>query len=93
MYWNFTLGGFAIPNIQSIITQKVPSNEQGELQGGLTSLISLTAIIGPLIMTSSFTFFTKSNSTLYFPGISFAIGSILSIFALILSIIVLKKMR
>lgn len=89
----FALGGFAIPNIQSIITQKVPSNEQGELQGGLTSLISLTAIIGPLIMTSSFTFFTKSNSTLYFPGISFAIGSILSIFALILSIIVLKKMR
>ena len=41
----YCLGGIAGPALQSIITGHVPSNEQGELQGALTSLISATSII------------------------------------------------
>ncbi len=89
----FAIGGFAIPNIQSIITQKVPSNEQGELQGGLTSLISITAIIGPLIMSNSFTYFTNPSSSIYFPGIAFLISAILSVFGLFFSYNTLKKLQ
>ena len=89
----FALGGFAIPNIQSIITQKVPSNEQGELQGGLTSLISITAILGPLIMSNSFAYFTAPENNIYFPGIAFLIGAVLSIVGLIFSYFTLKNMR
>lgn len=89
----FALGGFAIPNIQSIITQKVPSNEQGELQGGLTSLISITAILGPLIMSNSFAYFTAPENNIYFPGIAFFIGAVLSIIGLIFSYFTLKNMR
>lgn len=89
----FALGGFAIPNIQSILTQKVPANEQGELQGGLTSVISITAILGPLIMSNSFAFFTRPNATFYFPGVAFFIGALLSIFGLFFSYRTLKRMQ
>ena len=89
----FALGGFAIPNLQSIITKNVPNNEQGELQGGLTSLISLTAVIGPIVMSNSFSYFTKTPSQHYFPGVSFFIGGILSLFCIFFSYSALKKMR
>ncbi len=45
----YCLGGIAGPAIQGIISTQVPSNEQGELQGALTSLMSVTSIIGPLL--------------------------------------------
>jgi MFS transporter, DHA1 family, tetracycline resistance protein len=89
----YALGGFAVPNIQSILTTRVEANEQGELQGGLTSLVSVTAVLGPLLMTSTFTFFTKDPENLYFPGISFLIGGVLSLISLVISYYALKKIR
>jgi MFS transporter, DHA1 family, tetracycline resistance protein len=89
----YAFGGIAVPNIQSILSSRVQANEQGELQGGLTSLVSLTAVIGPLVMSSSFTFFTKDPETLYFPGISFFIGGILCLISLTLSYSVLKRIN
>jgi len=89
----YALGGFAVPNIQSILTTRVEANEQGELQGGLTSLVSVTAVLGPLLMTSTFTFFTKNPENLYFPGISFLIGGVLSLVSLVISYYALKKIR
>lgn len=88
----YALGGIATPNFQSILSSRVPANEQGELQGGITSLISLTSIIGPLVMSISFTYFTKENGAVYFPDISFFIGALLSLTSLILSYSTLKKM-
>ena len=85
------MGGISVPNIQSILSSKVAPNEQGELQGGLTSLVSVTAFIGPILMTSTFTFFTKSPETLYFPGISFLIGGVLTLISVIISYGALKK--
>jgi DHA1 family tetracycline resistance protein-like MFS transporter len=73
----YCLGGIAGPALQGIISNHVPANEQGELQGGLTSLISLTAIIGPLMMTGLFSFFTKKSAPFQFPGAPFIAGAIL----------------
>ncbi len=89
----YALGGIAGPNIQSILSSQVADNEQGELQGGLTSLISITAVIGPVIMTSSFTFFTREPDKLYFPGMPFLIGGILTLAAFIISYSALKKIK
>ena len=89
----YCLGGIAMPNIQSILSGGVAANEQGELQGALTSMASITAIIGPLIMTRSFTFFTKSPEVLYFPGIPFLIGGLLTGLSIILSYSSLKKIK
>ena len=73
----YCLGGIAGPALQSIISGNVPRNEQGELQGALTSLISVTTIIGPVVMTFLFSYFTKPNTPLYFPGAPFLLGALL----------------
>jgi DHA1 family tetracycline resistance protein-like MFS transporter len=47
----FALGGVGLPALQSLMANHVGSDKQGELQGVLASIISLTAIVGPLIGT------------------------------------------
>ena len=73
----YCFGGIAGPALQAIISGHVPANEQGELQGGLTGLMSVTSIIGPPMMTGLFYHFTKSSNPMHFPGISFLLGGIL----------------
>ncbi len=73
----YCLGGICGPALQSIISGQVPSNQQGELQGGLTSIMSLTSIIGPVVMTSLFSYFTSPTAPFHFAGASFFLGSIL----------------
>ncbi|MBL7809514.1 MAG: MFS transporter, partial [Saprospiraceae bacterium] len=81
----FALGGIAGPSLQSIISGQVPANEQGELQGALTSLISLTSIIGPLLMTNLFAHFTAPASSIQFPGAPFLMGAVLSLVSMLLA--------
>jgi MFS transporter, DHA1 family, tetracycline resistance protein len=73
----YCLGGIAGPALQSIISGHVPANEQGELQGILTSLMSLTSIVGPLVMTNLFAYYTRPSSSFQFPGAPFLLGAIL----------------
>ncbi|RPH35441.1 MFS transporter [bacterium] len=73
----YCLGGIAGPALQGIISIEVPANEQGQLQGGLTSLMSLTAIISPVIMTNLFSYFTSKDAVVYFPGAPFFAGALL----------------
>lgn len=87
----YCLGGIAGPALQSIITQHVPANEQGQLQGGLTSLMSLTSIVGPLIMTNLFFFTTRRNTVFYFPGAPFLLGAILMFISVIITYLFLKR--
>lgn len=73
----YCLGGICGPALQSIMSGNVAPDEQGELQGALTSLISLTSIVGPPLMTGLFSYFTKKGAPVYFPGASFLLGSVL----------------
>lgn len=73
----YCLGGICGPGLQSIMSGNVAPDEQGELQGALTSLISLTSIVGPPLMTGLFSYFTKKGAPVYFPGASFLLGSML----------------
>lgn len=81
----YCLGGLAGPSLQSKLASLLPANVQGELQGALTSLMSLTAILGPLIMNNLFAYFTRPDSTIHFPGIAFFIGSLAMLSSLIIS--------
>jgi MFS transporter, DHA1 family, tetracycline resistance protein len=74
----YCLGGIAGPALQGIISTQVPPNEQGELQGALTSLVSLTSIIGPPLMTNTFAWFTRPRAPIYFPGAALLLGGILT---------------
>jgi MFS transporter, DHA1 family, tetracycline resistance protein len=75
----YCFGSIAGPALQGIMSGTVPANEQGELQGGLTSLISVTSIIGPLLMTQTLAFFTDTKAPVYFPGAPMILGALLMI--------------
>ncbi|XWN38260.1 MAG: TCR/Tet family MFS transporter [Balneola sp.] len=87
----FCLGGLATPSIQGIISNKVPDDQQGELQGALTSLISFTAIFGPPMMTGLFGYFTSDSAPFELPGAAFVTGSVLILISFIMAVVFLKN--
>jgi DHA1 family tetracycline resistance protein-like MFS transporter len=72
----YCLGGIAGPSLQAIMSGQVAPNAQGELQGALTSLMSATSVIGPLLMTNLFAFFSSDKAPVFFPGAPFLAGGI-----------------
>jgi MFS transporter, DHA1 family, tetracycline resistance protein len=87
----YCLGGIAGPSLQATLAAHVPPNEQGELQGALTSLMSLTTIVGPLIMNNLFKYFTTPAAPVYFPGVSFLLGGVFMLMSVIIAWKVLTR--
>lgn len=81
----YCLGGIAGPALQAIMSGNVPQNEQGELQGALTSLMSVTAIIGPIFMTNLFAWFTRPGATIKFAGAPFLAGAVLMLISVLIA--------
>lgn len=86
-----SLSGFVSPAFQAIMTSQIPANAQGELQGALSSINSITSIIGPLVMTQLFATFTIASAPIYFPGVSFFAAAILSLICLLIFVPVVRK--
>ncbi len=82
----FSLGGLAGPALQGIMSNQVPKNSQGELQGAITGLVSLSAIVGPPVMTYLFGYFTSDAAPFYFPGAPFLTGALLVLGSALLAI-------
>ncbi|MDF1823790.1 MAG: TCR/Tet family MFS transporter [Verrucomicrobiales bacterium] len=80
-----SLSGIAVPAIQGMVSKSVGDNEQGAIQGSLTSLQSIAGFIGPLLATSIFGFFISGKAPFILPGASFFFSAILSIVAAILA--------
>ncbi|MBT8233758.1 MAG: TCR/Tet family MFS transporter [Saprospiraceae bacterium] len=89
----YSLGGIAMPNLQAFLVTQVPDNEQGELQGGLTSLVSVTTIFGPLIMTGIFYYFTSENAPFQFAGSAFFLGGIFMLISFMITYFLLRDER
>ena len=87
----YALGGIAGPALQGIMTNQVPANEQGELQGGLTSLMSLSSIFGPWFMTYIFYYFTNAAAPVYLPGAPYFVAAALMMLSAILAMRSFKK--
>ena len=62
------------PALQGIMSQAVASDQQGELQGALTSVAALAMIVSPLVMTSVFFAFTAPGAAVYLPGAPFLLS-------------------
>lgn len=87
----YCLAGIGNPAMQTIISNQVPDNAQGEIQGIVTAMQSLGAIFGPFLMAFIFAYFIDRNNSIYFPGAPFILSAILSFFALIIAISALRK--
>ncbi len=73
----------ADPPLRSIAAGKVPPSAQGELQGALTSLSSITTIVGPLIFTQLFGYFTASDAPFTFAGAPYLMAAFFILVAVI----------
>ena len=76
------LQGFVAPSVQSIMSARIPTNEQGELQGAIGSMSGLVAILSPPVMTQLFAYFSSSQAIVYFPGAPFFVAAMLTLLAL-----------
>jgi len=73
--------GVAGPALQALASRQVDSTQQGFLQGGLTAIAGLAAILGPAVATGTFAFFTSASAPIHFPGAFFLAGSALLLVA------------
>ncbi len=86
------IGGVAGPAIQGLVAGSVRAKDQGKVQGGLTSLMSLTAIISPLVFTAGmFGYFTSDRAIVHLPGAPFFLGSVLLLAALVVIFRVFRR--
>jgi DHA1 family tetracycline resistance protein-like MFS transporter len=74
--------GLLNPSIQGLLSRAMPANEQGLLQGAMTSVMTSAAIVGPLIANGSFALFISPGAPLNLPGAPFFVGSALCLAAL-----------
>ncbi len=87
----YCLGGISGPALQGLTTSKVAQNEQGELQGVITIINSITVIIGPLIFSYIFYHFTHKNTNMYFPGAPYIMAAVLMLISVFIAIRSFKK--
>lgn len=76
-----SLSGLAVPAIQGMISRTVGDNEQGGIQGSLTSLQSVAGALGPLLATAIFGFFISEKAPAIVPGAPFFFSSALAVMA------------
>ena len=80
-----SVGGVAGPAIQSMVAGSVTARDQGKVQGGIQSLMSLTAIVAPILFTSVlFGYFTSPTAPFQLPGAPFLLGALMYVTALVL---------
>ncbi len=87
----YCLGGIAGPALQAVVSGQVPANEQGEIQGTLTSLMSASSIIGPPLMASTFYFFTHDGAPFQFAGAPFVLGGFLMLLSTLVAYFSIKR--
>jgi DHA1 family tetracycline resistance protein-like MFS transporter len=80
----WSLSGIAGPALGAIQSKLVGAKEQGELQGALSCVGSLTSIVAPPLLTNLFAYFTGPSAPVYFPGAAFLAAGAFAGFAGIL---------
>ena len=66
------------PSMNALASQQIPANAQGELQGAVACVYSLSCILGPPLMTQVFGHFSARSAGVYFPGAAFLTAAVLT---------------
>jgi DHA1 family tetracycline resistance protein-like MFS transporter len=74
--------GIVMPAVNAMMTHEVEDDAQGELQGAISSLMGIAAILGPLLATQLFGAFTGAGAAIELPGAPFLASAFLSAVAL-----------
>ncbi|WP_425409460.1 TCR/Tet family MFS transporter [Hyphococcus sp.] len=101
------LGGLAQPALQGIMSRTIPANAQGELQGAIAAVMSISMVIGPFVMTQLFSAFSApgeafelfgatllpDGAPFYFPGTPFIFAMVLEIFAIAMLFLAFRQIQ
>lgn len=68
-------GGVVGPALQAVMSGRAADNQQGELQGVMSSINALGMIFAPLVFTRVFSYFTAEGTTVFLPGASFLLAT------------------
>ncbi len=79
------------PSMNALASQQIAANAQGELQGAVASLYSLSAIIGPPLMTQILSRFSDPRAVRYFPGAAFLTAAALTVACAVLFLQALRR--
>jgi len=71
------LQALAYPSLNALLSRMVDASNQGALQGGMASIASIAAILGPLSLTQTLAYGAEHG----FPGAAFALASALAFVA------------
>lgn len=80
------LSSFAGPALNSLMSQRVGADRQGQLQGANAALISIGGLIGPILFTGVFAFMIAPGRTIDVPGAPFYIASLIVALGALLAI-------
>ena len=80
-----SLWNMSMPAAQGMMTQRVSEREQGELQGALGSLRSITFIIGPVLFSRTFGWFIDPKHSFHVPGAPYYLAAALLFTAMLMS--------
>lgn len=71
------LGSVAGPAMQGLMSNATPDDQQGELQGVIASTTAVGMILSPMLMTGTFSWFTRPGAAIYAPGAPFLLAAVL----------------
>ena len=80
-----SLAGIGSPATQSMISQAVPADEQGAVQGALNSITSIAGVLAPLIWTAMFSWAIAPERSVQVPGLPFYGAAAVSLLAAVLA--------
>lgn len=69
------LGGLIGPGAQSLMSRRVPGNQQGRLQGVNSSVMGVCSIVAPVVYLGSLQFAVQTEKTVGLPGLPILIAA------------------
>jgi len=80
-----SLWGLGGPANQALMSHRVAAHEQGQLQGAMTAIRSLTGLVGPFLFTQTFAAYAGGSGGWHLPGAPFLLSGLLLVAALALA--------
>lgn len=84
--------GFVHPMLTAIMSKAVPENAQGELQGGISSIMSVSMLLGTVFFSQIFGYFMQDSAPVTSPDMAFFVAAGLLVVTLAMFVVVRRRM-
>ena len=83
--------GVAMPSLNALMSKELGPERQGELAGGMASVMGLSSVVGPLVLTQVLAHFSAPDAKVYFPGAAFVVAAAFALLCVVLLRLQLRK--